>query len=53
MFMRKCLFTIDERSYRAYKKHSAIELWEDSRKSSVEAELKKIEVINYMVDSCT
>ncbi|KAL9328691.1 hypothetical protein ACSQ67_003694 [Phaseolus vulgaris] len=27
----------------AYKKHSAVELWEDSRKASVEAELKKIE----------
>nr|KYP67269.1 Remorin [Cajanus cajan] len=28
---------------RAYKKHSAIGLWEDSKKASVEAQLKKIE----------
>ncbi|KAG2375688.1 uncharacterized protein HKW66_Vig0161580 [Vigna angularis] len=28
---------------RAYKKHSSVELWEDSKKASIEAELKKIE----------
>ncbi|QCD91646.1 Remorin [Vigna unguiculata] len=32
-----------QRTGKAYKKHSAVELWEDSKKTSIEAELKKIE----------
>lgn len=35
----------DNLSNRAYKLHSAVELWENSKKASMEAKLKKIEVI--------
>jgi hypothetical protein len=40
------MIKITQHCNRAYKKFSAVGSWENSNKASVEAQLKKIEVIN-------
>lgn len=49
-FLCMCeLYVVD--SFRAYKKLSALEAWENTRKAAVDAELKQIEVVDLIVSS--